>query len=63
MTGDDLERLIAERFGVRPLQVIVRGNPPDWTATLIPKRAGDAERLAAFAALVPQLRREIDLKA
>jgi hypothetical protein len=63
MTADALERLIAERFGVRPLQVSVRGHAPDWTASLIANRLGNAERHAAFSSLVSDLRGEFDLKA
>ena len=63
MTAEALERLIAERFGVRPVQVTVRGNAPDWTATLIAKRLGNAERHAAFSSLVNELRAEYELKA
>jgi hypothetical protein len=63
MTAEALERLIAQRFGVRPVQVSVRGNAPDWTASLIANRLGNAERLAAFSSLVNDLRAEYDLKA
>jgi hypothetical protein len=52
MTGDALERLIAERFDVRPIQVTVCGNAPDWTVSLIANRLGNAERHAAFSSLV-----------
>ena len=58
MTVDALERLIAERFGVLPIQVAVRGDGPDWTASLTAKRLGNAERLAAFSSLVSDLWRE-----
>jgi hypothetical protein len=61
MTAEALERLIAERFGVRPVQVSVRGNAPDWTASLIANRLGNAERLAAFSSLVSDLRAVYDL--
>ena len=63
MTADALERLIAERFGVRPVQVSVRGHAPDWTASLIANRLGNAERLAAFSSLVGDLRAQFELKA
>ena len=63
MTSETLERLIAERFGVRPVQVTVRGQAPDWTASLIANRIGNAERLAAFSSLVSDLRAEYDPKA
>jgi hypothetical protein len=63
MTAEALERLIAERFGVRPVQVSVRGNAPDWTASLIANRLGHAERHAAFSSLVSDLRAEFQLKA
>ena len=63
MTADELERLIADRFGVRVVQVTVRGHAPDWTASLITKRLGNAERLAAFSSLVNDLRADFDLKA
>ena len=59
MTAEALEHLIAERFGVRPVQVSVRGNAPDWTASLIANRLGNAERLAAFSSLVGDLRAEL----
>ena len=62
MTAEALERVIAERFGVRPVQVSVRGNAPDWTASLIANRLGNAERLAAFSSLVGDLRHLYDLK-
>ena len=63
MTAEALERLIAERFGVRPVQVTVRGKAPDWTASLIANRLGNAERLAAFSSLVGDLRHLYDLKS
>ena len=63
MTAEALERLIAERFGVRPVQVSVRGNAPDWTASLIASRLGKAERFAAFSSLVSDLQAAFDLKA
>jgi hypothetical protein len=63
MTAAALEHLIAERFGVRPVQVTVRGDAPDWTASLIANRLGNAERLAAFSSLVNDLRGDYDLKA
>jgi hypothetical protein len=63
MTADALERLIAERFGVRPVQVSVRGHAPDWTASLIANRLGNATRHVEFSSLVTDLRRELDLKA
>jgi hypothetical protein len=63
MTAEALERLIAERFGVRPVQVTVRGHAPDWTASLIAGRIGNATRHAAFSSLVNDLRGEYDLKA
>ena len=62
LTAEALERLIAERFGVRTVQVSVRGHAPDWIASLIAKRLGNAERHAAFSSLVGDLRREYDLK-
>jgi hypothetical protein len=62
MTAEALEHLIAERFGVRPVQVTVRGHAPDWTATLITNRLGNSERLAAFSSLVSDLRVDYDLK-
>lgn len=34
-TAEELEQLIAERFGVQVVQVSVRGQAPDWSATLI----------------------------
>ena len=63
MTAEALERLIAERFGVRPVQVSVRGDAQSWSASLIANRLGNAERHAAFSELVNDLRREYDLKA
>jgi hypothetical protein len=63
MTAEALERLIAERFGVRPVQVTVRGHAPDWTASLIAGRIGNATRHAAFSSLVYDLRGDYDLKA
>ena len=63
MTAEALERMIAERFGVRPVQITVRGNAPDWTASLIGNCLGNAERHAAFSSLVGELRAEFDLKA
>ena len=63
LTADALERLIGERFGVLPVQVSVRGNPPDWSASLIANRAGNATRHAAFSSLVHDLRGDYDLKA
>ena len=44
-------------------QVTVRGDAPDWTASLIANRLGNAERLAAFSSLVNDLRAEYHLKA
>jgi hypothetical protein len=43
--------------------VSVRGDAPDWTASLIANRLGNAERLAAFSSLVSDLRHQYDLKA
>ncbi len=63
MTAEALEGLIAERFGVLPVQVSVRGTPPDWSATLIANRIGNATRHAAFSSLVHDLRADYDLKA
>jgi len=63
MTAEALERLIAERFGMLPVQVSVRGTPPDWSASLIANRLGNAERHAAFSSLVHDLRGEYELKA
>jgi hypothetical protein len=62
MTAEALEQLIAERFGVRPVQVGVRGDPPDWTATLIARWQGNVTRQVAFLSLVEQLRGEYDMK-
>jgi len=63
MTAEALERLIAEKFGVRPVQVSVRGNAPDWTASLIANRLGNATTHAAFSSLVSDLRADYDLKS
>ena len=63
MTAEALERLIAERFGVRPVQVSVRGNAPDWTATLIARWQGNVTRQVAFFSLVDEMRHDYDLKA
>ena len=63
LTADELEALIAERFGVRPVQVSVRGNPPGWTATLIARWQGNVTRQVAFLSLVDEIRAEYDLKA
>ena len=62
MTAEALEHLIAERFGVRPVQVSVRGNAPDWTATLIARWQGNVTRQVAFLSLVDELRADYDLK-
>ena len=62
MTAEELEQLIAERFGVRPVQVSVRGNAPDWTATLIARWQGNVTRQVAFLSLVDELRADYDLK-
>ena len=62
-TAEELEHLIAERFGVRPVQVTVRGNAPDWTATLIARWQGNVARQVAFLSLVDQLRADYDLKS
>ena len=62
MTVEALEHLIAERFGVRPVQVSVRGNPPAWTATLIARWQGNVTRQVAFLTLVEQMRAEYDLE-
>ena len=63
MTAEALERLIAERFSVRPVQVTVRGHAPDWTATLIARWQGNVSRQVAFLSLVDELRADYDLKA
>ena len=63
MTAEALERLIAERFGVRLVQVSVRGDPPDWTTALIARWQGNVTRQVAFLSLVEELRAEFDLKA
>lgn len=62
-TADELEAMLAAGFGVPLAGIVVRGTPPDWTATLITNRAGNAERLAAFNRLRDDLRRQYDLKA
>jgi hypothetical protein len=62
MTAEALERLIAERFGVRPVQISVRGDPPDWTATLIARWQGNVTRQVAFLSLVDEVRSHYDLK-
>jgi hypothetical protein len=62
ITAEALERLIAERFGVRPVQVSVRGDPPDWTATLIARWQGNVTRQIAFLSLVEEMRADYDLK-
>ena len=63
MTAEALEYLIAERFGVRTVQVSVRGNAPDWTATLIARWQGNVSRQVAFLSLVDELRADYDLKS
>ena len=63
MTAEALERLIAEHLGVLPVQVSVRGTPPDWSASLIANRLGNAGRHTAFSSLVHDLRGDYDLKA
>jgi hypothetical protein len=54
-------RLARSSF-VRQIQVTVRGNAPEWTASLIANRLGNAERHAAFSSLVSDLRAEYNLK-
>lgn len=63
LTAEALERPIADRFGVFPVQVSVRGTPPDWSASLIANRLGNAQRHAAFSSRVHDLRGDYDLKA
>jgi hypothetical protein len=63
ITAEALEHLIAERFGVRPVQVSVRGDPPEWTATLIARWQGNVTRQVTFLSLVEEMRAEYDLKA
>ena len=63
MTAEALERLLAERFGVRPVQVSVSGDAPDWTATLIAKWQGNVPRQVAFLSLVDEMRNDYDLKS
>ena len=57
-----LEQPIAERAGLRPVQVSVRGTPPDWEAILIANQVGNAERRAAFWSIVQRIRSEFDLE-
>lgn len=61
ITVEELERLLAERAGEPRSRVIVRGRPPDWTATLIATPTGNAERKARFWSLANDLRAEYDL--
>ena len=48
-TAGDLERLIAERAGVPPGSVLVRGSPPLWEATPIPRNGERATRITLAA--------------
>jgi hypothetical protein len=63
MTADELENLIAGRIGVHPVQVVVRGLPPDWTASLIAKRVGNTDLHGEFSLLVSKLQRLFALKS
>jgi hypothetical protein len=49
LTADELEAKIAERAGVSPSQVAVRGNPPDWEAIALPKSVERAARINTAA--------------
>ena len=61
LSVERLEQLIAERAGVRPIQVSVRGTATDWDAILIANQVGNAERRAAFWSVVQSVKSEFDL--
>jgi len=66
LSAERLEQLIAEiaeRAGVRPVQVSVRGNSSEWDAVLIVNQVGNAERKARFRSIVRDLQAEFTLKA
>ena len=63
LSAERLEQLIAERAGVRPVKVAVRGSGADWDAVLIAKQVGNAERRAALWTVVQTVRREFDLES
>jgi hypothetical protein len=60
LSAKELEALIAERFGCRPVQVVVRGRGSDWSAVLIP--AGSAATKTAFWSVCYELQRQYELK-
>lgn len=59
ISADALERLIAERAGVSPSHVAVRGNPPQWEAIALPKSEERAVRINIAAY---ELQQEYTLK-
>ena len=63
LSAERLEQLIAERAGVRAIQVSVRGNSSEWDAVLIVNQVGNAERKARFRSIVRDLQAEFTLKA
>ena len=63
LSAERLEQLIAERAGVRPVQVNVRSTADGWDAILIANQVGNAERRAAFWSVVQKVRSEFDLAA
>jgi hypothetical protein len=62
LSEERLQHLIAERAGVRPVQVCVRGKASDWDAILIANQVGNAERRAVFWSVVQKVRGEFDLE-
>ena len=62
-TAQELEAILAERFGVPVSQVSVRAMPDEgWTASLLVRFPGNAEKKARFWTLVYDAQAEFEVK-